>query len=70
MRQIIAKSSNIQAIDYNEDEQTLDVEFKGGAVYRYLDVPNDIPHLMLAAASAGKFFMQNIKPNYEFEKLK
>ncbi len=70
MRQIISKSSSITAIDYNEDEMTLDVEFKSGGVYRYFDVPDDVPSLMLTASSAGKFFIQYVKPSYKFEKVR
>lgn len=70
MRHIIAKSSNIQAIDYNEDESSLSVEFKNGSIYKYFDVPDDIPTSMITASSVGRFFIQNIKSNYEFERVK
>ncbi|MFN4091617.1 MAG: KTSC domain-containing protein [Brevundimonas sp.] len=45
------------------------VQFKNGAVYRYLNVPLETQSAFFAAESHGKFLNAEIKPHYEFEKL-
>jgi hypothetical protein len=49
MERIAVTSSNVVAVGYQESSSTLEVEFKNGSVYRYLDVPAN-PSAPLAAA--------------------
>jgi hypothetical protein len=62
-------SSHIVATGYDSLSQTLHVEFKGGAVYRYFLVPAEVYRDFLEAESKGKFFSANIRfAGYTFEK--
>jgi hypothetical protein len=36
-------SSNIASIGYDEDSQTLEIEFLNGGLYQYFDVPPNLP---------------------------
>lgn len=72
------ESSNTKRIRHNhfDPRQTsqelknkgglFDVEFKSGQVYRYTGVPLNLYQEMLKAESAGKYFIEHIKPNYSF----
>jgi hypothetical protein len=62
-------SSNIASIGYDEDSQTLEVEFLNGGVYQYFDVPKNVYDGMMSASSHGQFLAQNIKGNYRFSKV-
>tara|TARA_R110000868_G_scaffold395447_1_gene667119 strand:- start:5248 stop:5457 length:210 start_codon:yes stop_codon:yes gene_type:complete len=62
-------SSNLLSIGYQADTNTLEVEFKGGAVYQYFDVPLAIYEELINAVSLGVYFAANIRENYDFEKL-
>lgn len=55
-------SSNIDAVGY--DNGNLFVAFHNGRVYSYEGVPNTEYLELLKAASVGKYFSNNIKPNY------
>lgn len=62
-------SSNIAAIGYDEDTQTLEIEFTNGAVYQYSNVPSSEYQGIMGADSKGKYFHSNIKNRYSFVKL-
>tara|TARA_R110000782_G_scaffold102483_5_gene189520 strand:- start:21396 stop:21605 length:210 start_codon:yes stop_codon:yes gene_type:complete len=62
-------STNIQAIGYDADSQTLEVEFKSGPVYQYTGVPQGEYDAIMAAGSKGTFLHTNIKDRYPFTKL-
>lgn len=51
--------------------RTMEIEFQGGAVYRYRKVPRALFDAMMKASSKGAFFAQNIRHNkaIPFEKL-
>lgn len=58
-------SGNIARIGYDAEICVLEVEFKGGARYRYKDVPAWL-HLEFAEhRSPGSFLHQHIKGKYE-----
>lgn len=62
-------SSNISSIGFDEDSQTLEIEFHSGAVYQYFDVPFHIYEGIMNAASKGQYFAQNIKGYYRYVKI-
>ncbi|KWV48534.1 KTSC domain containing protein [Bradyrhizobium macuxiense] len=68
MERIVVNSSNLVSVGYDEDSSTLEVEFKGGAVYRYLNVPSFEYERLMAATSHGIYFNANIKNGYPFER--
>ena len=62
-------SSNIQAYGYDAASQTLAVQFVGsGSTYHYPGVPAEKYAEMQAAESKGRFFGQQIRPNFKGEK--
>lgn len=64
-------SSQIEDIEYNEDENTLIIKFKrGGSTYEYYDVPQHVYEKMVEADSVGKYFYAYIRDNYHCEKVK
>jgi len=62
-------STNIRAIGYDSDRQTLEIEFNYGAVYQYAGVPQEEHEGMMNAGSKGQYLNSNIKGRYPFEKL-
>lgn len=63
------KSAAINSVVYDKDNQELVVYFKHGGVYKYQGLEADMFYRLLAQDSAGKFFVENIRNNYQFEKL-
>jgi hypothetical protein len=69
MDQIPVDSSNIASIGYEAETQTLQVEFQGGRIYQYFDVPESVFEEFLAASSKGKFFHASIKGAFRYARV-
>lgn len=70
IRRIKVSSSNVNSIGYDKDSSTLDVEFKGGAVYRYSGVPEDVYIGLRNAPSKGSYLAKYIKSGgYPYEMI-
>ena len=62
------ESSNIKSVGYSPLRRKLEVEFKGGGVYRYKSVPKTVYKSMMDSDSKGKFLHQHIKYQYPYRK--
>ena len=63
-------SSVVAAIRYDADSSRLRVIYISGNIYDYKKVPEEVYNKMKAASSKGEFLNKEIKPNYEFEKIR
>ena len=61
-------SSAIEAVRYDDKTRTLDVEFREGHSYRYIDVPEFVYRELLNAELAGAFW-NAVKDQFEYVKL-
>ncbi len=62
-------STMLSDAEYNESEKTLTIKFAKGGEYIFKDVPKSIYDELIAAESAGKYFLSNIKNKYVVEKV-
>ena len=69
MEMIPVDSSNISAIGYEPDNATLCIEFHGGRIYEYYDVPQHVFDEFLVASSKGSFAHQKIYKNYNQQRI-
>ena len=63
------ESSSLTSIGYDPASRTLEVEFQGGRVYRYFDVPPARYRDLLRADSAGRFLNTRIKGFYDYRRV-
>jgi hypothetical protein len=70
MRRDRVSSSSIAAIGYDDHARILEIEFHGGSLYRYLDVPPDIHRRLLAARSHGAAFNALVRDAYRYRRLR
>ena len=61
-------SSVIGKYFYKPELQILTIVYVSGAVYDYLDVPQEVFDDFRAAFSKGTYLNKNIKPNFRYEK--
>jgi len=61
-------SSDIASFGYDPATETLEIEFHATGVYRYFSVPAELFETLRNAPSPGKFFRQNIKGKFAWEK--
>ena len=64
------ESSVLAAVGYDAERRVLEIEFHSGAIYRYLEVPEEIHRRLLAAESKGHFFGANIRDKFRSERVK
>jgi hypothetical protein len=56
-------------VGYDEDAQTMEIEFKEGRVYQYFDVPKHVYHALMQADSRGQYFHQSIRGFYRYARV-
>lgn len=59
------ESRAIAAVGYSRRLRALEVEFKRGGTYRYLDVPSAVHRELLAAESKAGFYNRFVKGKYK-----
>lgn len=69
MNWIPVTSTNFSRIRYDENTNTLEIEFHGGRVYQYFDVPLPVFEGLKTADSHGKFFNGQIKGHYRYARV-
>ena len=63
------RSSNLRSVGYDRWARRLEIEFRGGRIYAYFDVPEYIHSQLMGASSKGRFFHYNIKGRYRYRRL-
>jgi lysyl-tRNA synthetase class 2 len=62
---LLKSTSNvIKSFDYDQNTQTLRVEFNSGSVYKYHDVPDSVYQALKIAPSVGQYFNTHIREKY------
>lgn len=59
-------SSNIVSVGYDDAGAVLEVEFRQGRVYQYLDVQRGLFDGLMSAGSLGGFLNDNVKPFHRY----
>lgn len=62
-------STAIARFEYRPALGALDVQFVGGRVYRYFEVPEEVAGGLARAGSRGGYFNRAIRDRYRFERL-
>jgi len=65
VERIPVKSSFLAAVGYNAETGTLEVEFKSGRIYQYMNVEPETHKAMMGAESVGAFYSLGITGKYE-----
>lgn len=65
----VENSSQILAYGYDEATRRLAVEFHGGSLYHYADVPPKVWEEFQAAESKGTFLGRRIKGSFDYRRI-
>lgn len=65
MNRTSIRSSNLESVGYDANQQILEIEFKDDLIYVYDNVPIDTYEMLMNAPSHGKYFNENIRDVYE-----
>jgi KTSC domain len=69
LKRIPVTSSSLASAGYDPASMTLEVEFAGGTVYQYFEVPENTYNELMSAGSQGQFFHTQIKGSFRFAKV-
>ena len=64
------KSSKISMIGYDPKSKILEIEFRSGRIYQFLNVPKSEYKGLMSASSHKSYFQVNIKNHYRWVKIK
>lgn len=64
------ESSVLATVGYDARRRLLEIKFHSGAIYRYLEVPEEIHSRLLAAESKGHYFGAAIRGKFRSELVK
>lgn len=66
MQRTPISSRALLSAGYDVEARELEVEFHGGRVYRYRDVPHGVYEFLLRTREKGRFFNRMIASCYEY----
>jgi hypothetical protein len=69
MARVELQSTSLHAANYQERDASLELEFRSGAIYRYLGVPEPVYRELLNAESKGQYFNQHIRNRFPYAKI-
>jgi hypothetical protein len=64
IRRTAVESTALASVGYSKKLRALEIEFRNGAIYRYLEVEPAIYETLLKASSKARFYDQNIRRKY------
>lgn len=70
MERVHVASSNLRAVGYDAEEQTLEVEFHSGSIYHYFNVPEYKYEGLMRASSKGGYLNDHIKGVYRYRQIR
>lgn len=65
MKRKKVESSMIHSIGYDPKKKILELEFNSGSVWQYVDVSKNVFSGLSKAKSAGRYFLDSFKDEYE-----
>lgn len=63
------ESEALVSVGYDADMRVLEIEFTGGTVYRYFDVPASAYADLMTAASLGEHFAHHVRDAFDYEQV-
>ena len=64
IKRVPVESTALAAVGYSKKLRALEIEFRNGAIYRYLDVAPDVYDALISARSKARFYDGNIRHKY------
>ena len=62
-------SSNVDSVGYDENTETLYVQFLNGTIYEYKNVPIMVFEQLLSSPSIGSYMHRNIKGIFSYQRI-
>ena len=66
----LVTSTSLRSVGYDREDETLEIAFQSGGVYRYFDVPRETYEELLNARSQGGYFHENVRGRYDYRRIR
>ena len=63
-------SGTIRSVGYDAAQRTLEIEFTGGSIVQYVNVPAEVHRRFLAAPTQASFFRDNIEEEFTARRIR
>src|SRR5688572_8521004 len=64
IRRVPIESTALAAVGYSKRLRALEIEFRNGAIYRYLEVSPPVHAALMEAPSKARYYHENIRGKY------
>jgi hypothetical protein len=64
IKRVPVESTALATVGYSKRLHALEIEFRNGAIYRYLEVAPDVYKALVNARSKARFYDENIRRKY------
>ena len=64
IKRVPVESTALATVGYSKKLRALEIEFRNGAIYRYLDVAPEVYDGLINARSKARFYDDNIRHKY------
>ena len=69
MNRISLNSTNVSSAGYDDQSQTLEIEFRRGGIYQYFDVPRLTYDQFMSASSPGDYLHDQIRGTFRYARV-
>ena len=69
MQRTPVESTTLRSAGHDAQAAVLELQFRNGAVYQYLLVPQSVYQDLLGAPSKGGYFSQKIRGRYQYQRI-
>ena len=69
MARVDLQSISLNAATYLDQSAFLELEFRSGAIYRYLGVSEQLYQELLSAESKGRYYNQHLRNRFTYAKI-
>ena len=69
MERTVVESTNLASVGFDRGTSTLEIEFRGGSIYQYFDVPEMVYEDLMRAGSKGRCFHETIRDVFRYVRL-
>ena len=69
MPRVDLQSTSLNAATYQEQSALLELEFRSGAIYRYIGVPLQVYQELVLSESKGRYFNEHIRNRFTYTKI-
>lgn len=70
MERKFVSSSNLYSVGYNGVTAVLEIQFRNGSIYQFLNVSGAVYQALMDADSHGKYFNYCIKNRYRYRRTR